>query len=306
MKYLHLRFDSASLIVETKKFSNKCSNVTNVDLSNPVGVRQINNMLLYMFGYPPVPTKKETIFQNVKSIKDLAENHSYIKYYSSPFYKDSNGEYRFFASIFQTHKYKIDSEKQTITFVGNKPIGGWLTWENFRKTFGNERELYNIVISFFNDLLGCNLVYKKYTFTEFLLEIKKHITDEKMIEFKSRYGKVLNTPRKLLGRYGWYDMVFNGKIEESISTSSKHNCGYSSPDPILIESGIGYKIKFSGEILIEIEDETLIDDLRAFGILPSLLDNGVVTILGIKNLPPNPSWKYEFTKISEYNSFENN
>lgn len=306
MYYLYLEFKSASLMID-KKSKNKSTDYRRngdsivkktsyeVDLETPLKVRHISNMLHCMFGLPPVSSVRDTIFTINDVIYDLALNHSYVKYDNNFFYTTAKGEKRFLKEIFWTQKAKYDSHQKTYSLIDGKKVGGNFTWENFHSNFYNDRQLFAIVIKFFNELLGCENVIKKFSFPEFLTEVKKYVNDDRMIGFKGEYGTRLNN-RKVIGRNGWYEAVFEGKI---ITTKAAHNSNYSSPNPRLNIHGIANKVTYNGRIIVEIENESLIEDLRKYGRLPTIMDGGVINILGLKKMPPMFDWKEKFTKIYE-------
>ena len=94
--YLYLEFKSASLIITKSDGSSTDYRRDNkslvkkttykVDLENPLKVNHISNMLHCMFGFPPVPSMIDSIFEVNEKIYDLALNHSYIKYDNKFFY----------------------------------------------------------------------------------------------------------------------------------------------------------------------------------------------------------------------------
>ncbi len=306
MYYLYFEFKSASLCVSKSdgksvdyrrdgKSLVKKTEYT-VDLENPIKVKHISNVLHCMFGFPPVPSTRDSIFKINEKIYDLALNHSYIKYDNKFYYLTKKGEKKFIATSFWSHKANFNSDQKTYSFVSNEKIEGNFTWINFHSQFSENKKMFAVVINFFNDLLGCENVVRKYSFALFLEEIKKYSDSEKMKNFKKEYGKYLNS-RKLLGKNGWYDAVFNGDL---IKTKTRHNSSYSSKMPILYTHGFDRKkVIYDGKIIIEIEDENLINDLKQYGRIPTIMDGGVINILGIKKMPPMFNWKEEFIKISE-------
>lgn len=306
MYYLYLEFKSASLIITKSDGSSTDYRRDNkslvkkttykVDLENPLKVNHISNMLHCMFGFPPVPSMIDSIFEVNEKIYDLALNHSYIKYDNKFFYLSKKGEKKYITTSFWSNKANFNSDQKVYSFIGGKKVEGNFTWVNFHSQFKGNKEMFALVMNFFNELFECKNVVRKFTFPIFLEEIKKHIDSEKMKSFKEKYGKILNT-RKLLGKNGWYDAVFEGKL---IKTKIKHNSSYSSKLPILNTHGFDRKkVIYNGKIIVEIEDESLIDDLKKYGRIPTIMDGGIINILGIKKIPPMFDWKEEFTKISE-------
>lgn len=322
MYYLYLEFKSADLIVDSKSNSKSTdyrrdensiykSTSYEVDLDNPLKVNHISNMLHYLFGYPPVPSMRKSIFTINEEIYDLALNHSYVKYDNKYFYITKKGDKRFLTTTFWSQKANFDSNRRVTTFVGSEKYQGNFTWESFKAQFkpkwfnypsfvkmkernkNCDEPLFDIVKNFFNKLLGCEDVIKKYSFPEFLVEIRKYVDSDEMKSFKKEYGDRL----KIISSQGWYEAVFNGNIKNS---TTSHNCGCSSKCPILERHGIkSKKVTYNGRIIVEIENEKLIEELRQYGRIPTIMDGGVVKILGIGKLPPMFDWKEEFTKISE-------
>lgn len=304
MYYLHLKFTDAAIYLNNKKTlesedyrketlyqTNRVKTKRKVDLDNPINIHCVSNMLHCMFGLPPKPFYRETDFIVYDKIHDLAVNHTYLKLVSDNIYNHfGNKNYLF--NFTRTSKSAYNShQKGLTTIVGGEAKQGVFTWERFHSKFLDNEELYVIVILFFNELFGCKNVFKRFSFPELIEEIGKRQDDERLIAFKEKYGDVL---RKQTKSGGWYDAAFNGVIRESTTCG---NAFFSTKVPLLTVSGVAYKVYYSGELIVEIEDESLIDSLHKYGVLPTFLDGGVVDVLGCKKIPPMYDWKDVFTKI---------
>lgn len=305
MYYLHLKFDSASLVYFDKK-------KTDIDLANPIGVNQISNMLHVMMGFPPVPSKRLSLFSKNEAIYDIALNHSYIKYDGVVSFENKSGKLTYLPTLFHANKGNCHSTRKVVNIIGGNEVQGILNWENFifqffrdgtrfsgtkYKTRQWDSERYERVIGLFNKVLNCDDVTKTYPdFFDFLNVFGKHLNDEEVVRFKKEFGDDLSAKKtSVLHSYGWYDIIFNGNIDPK---KTGGNSTYKTERPVLNVNGIKYKLTYSGEMIIEIEDEKIIEQLKENGHLPTILDGGVISVISLKKLPPYFDFKENFAKIS--------
>lgn len=286
MKYLDIEFQNAGLIIPNtnhkregfKHFVNGQGwvkiNGLGVDLEHPVGVNQLANMLHVMCGIPPVASKRETIFTRSEDIFSIAKN-SYIKYYNKC---DVDPEKK--ADTFQGAKAAVNSNSKIASVFGGKKYLGYYSWSYLRKIFlKSDKENYKQLIGFFNDVLNSEDVTKEYTFNKFITKFHEHLEDEEVkefIEYLDNDGKEI---KKILLN-PWMSLLFYA------TPPSGGNVTYKSKTPILNVRGIDFKrARFSGSILVPIpeEKEYLIDCIREYGVLPTILDDGLVIIKGLKN-----------------------
>jgi hypothetical protein len=284
MKYLRLRFQNACLKYDEKgkEYSGHCSlgNIQNSNWYSPIGVDQLSNALHVMFGLPPKPSKRESVFERNEDIYKLACG-AYIKYDN---YTPSDMNSVKFArnlEFFQTAKPKSDSNSKVSTLIDGTVVTGYYSWDYFKRRFTEkEMYLYDEIINFFSGTLGVSDVRKCYTFVNFVTEFHKHLNDEKVKTFIDNklckggeyygVGKPLNKPVVTL-LTNTYEKAFGS------------NCDYSQKTPLLYTKGTGRKISFDGEIIVPIPNEEYIDFLSEFGVLPTILDGGMVTIVSITN-----------------------
>ena len=298
MKYLVLRFENACLkFDESSKSSDTCSlgKIQETNWSCPIGLDQVSNMLHVMFGLPPKAVNRDTIFKRNKDIYELAKN-SYIKY--DNYSKEDMESLKFFKNLefFQTAKPAFNSHQKITTKIDGQEIGGHYTWEYFKRRFNGKDDLFDIIMNFFNEVLGVEDVRLYYYFPEFVEEFHKHLKEKKVKAFFENelmkggdffgVGKPLNTPIINLLK-NEYDMA-NGT-----------NCSYNQPTPLLYCKGTGRRFSFSGEIIVPIENDEYVTYLKEYGTLPTLLDGGLVTVLSISKKPPYIGFEDDFIQLSK-------
>ncbi len=288
MKYLDLEFRNAALIIPNKRnkpnggfkhFINGQGWVKydglGVDLEHPVGVNQLANMLHVMCGIPPVASKRETIFTRNEEIFNIAKN-SYIKYYDKC---DVEPEKK--AETFQSAKAAFNSNSNISIVLNGKKYLGYFSWMYLRKLFFEKKNKakYEELIGFFNNILNSEDITKEYTFNEFITKFHEHLEDEEVKEFRAYVENDTKGLKKIL-KNPWISLLFYGKPASGSNTTNF------SDTPILNVRGIGFKkARFCGSILVPIpeEKEYLIDCIREYGVLPTILDDGLVIIKGLKN-----------------------
>lgn len=301
--YLLLRFKDTGLVLNNKSSRPQGgwvhalnefginSNVPTreIDYNTPIGVSQISNMLHVLFGLAPKPTYRQSMIPRNNQIYELAKK-------AKIWYEDACNEKMYEKSeVISCAKYAIDSHKTPHTKIGDEVFPGVYTWAYLFKWIdvrGTE-SFANDLLSLLNSVLSCDNVVKAYDFEHLVLALREHHNDERMIKFYEDYNV-----NKIIGSHFSY-MLF-GKPLSNGKIMSGNNTHYRHPTPLLESRGISQrKTKLSGEILVEFDDEKLVKVLHENGILPTLLDGGIVTIVSLKNYPPDPLDYMKFKEISE-------
>lgn len=281
MKYLILKFENASLITP-KKYNVKCESC---DLNNPIGVNQLSNALHVMCGLAPVATKRETIFTRNEDIFNLAKG-AYIKYNYG-----CNVDIERKAEIFQAAKCAYNSNRKITTKIGGKDYIGNYNWDYFDRPFFKDREGFNKIMSFFNDVVGSKDVMKEFNFDEFVIEFHKHLNEPKVKAFDEENREYYSGKGSPLGG-PFYEVIF----ELDVPTGS--NTVYNRPTAIFNMHGVDYnKSKLSGRIIVPIENEVIIKQIAEYGCNPTILDGGLLTIVGLKNRVITYDLEHKYQKI---------
>jgi hypothetical protein len=271
MWYIRLSFKNAKL---KKEGSGYKSSFKDIDIDNPIGVNQVSNMLHVMFGLPPKPSKRKTVFERNETIYNIAKeiiDKNYIRY-----------TYKGFDEFFITAKGCENSNINTEVIFNGKLVKGHYTWNYFDRCFIHHKNLYIKIMSFFEDVIGCKDIKKHYTMEAFIKEFHKHLNDNNVIQFK-RDNKCLYAKGK--GSSGdplkapWWGLIFNEDFTGS-------NLVYNSYTPVLNAHGIGKVKSYDGEIVVPIEDEELLYKLKQYGTLPTILDGGVVNVISVTRTCP--------------------
>lgn len=296
MKYLTIRFENASLILPNK--SNRpmkgyqqytqgvgITDYDECDLENPIGADQLSNVLHVMCGLAPVPTKRKTIFTRNEELYNIAKN-SYIKYD-----KGCNNDIDRKSEMFQASKYAEDSHLKVSTKIGDEVYNGFYNWAYFLRRFYKNKDLLKKILNFFNKVLSSENVMKDYKFDEFVIEFHKHLSDDDVKTFDAENRKAYSGKGSPLGG-PFYTVIFETKKPLG------NNTVYFQSTPILTLHSVEYKKgKLSGTIIIPIENEHIIEQIRNCGCNPTILDGGLVTIVGLKNRINETILETDYTKI---------
>ena len=301
MKYLYLKFKDASLKYadvkknEEGKFGD-CSlkDIENADWSSPIGVDQISNMLHVMFGLPPKASKRNTVFERNDIIYEMARN-SYIKYDN---YEPKDMVKRWCESLefFQTAKPNFNAHSMVSTVIDGQDVSGYYSWRYFERRFNGKEELLNKIMNLFNDTIGVDNVKKHYYFPDFIKEFHKHVCDEHV---KTFFEEELKQGGDFFGRGKPLNTPIVNLIENKYDKTNGSNTQYNGPTPLLLSKGTGRKISFSGEIIVPIDNDELVEYLEKWGTLPTLLDGGLVSVVGLTNFAPYPTFKDDFIHFSD-------
>lgn len=296
MKYLTIRFENASLILPNKSNHPKggyqqytqgvgITDYVECDLENPIGVDQLSNVLHVMCGLAPIPTKRKTIFTRNEELYNIAKN-SYIKYD-----KGCNNDIDRKSEMFQASKYAENSELKITTKIGNESYNGFYNWVYFLRRFYKNKDMLEKILNFFNKVLSSENVMKDYKFDEFVIEFHKHLSDDDVKAFDAENRKAYSGVGSPLGG-PFYRVIFESKKYTGSNTV------YFQSTPILTSHSVEYKKgKLSGTIIIPIENEHIIEQMRNCGCNPTILDGGLVTIVGLKNRINETILETDYTKI---------
>ena len=337
MRYLHLRFNDAGLFIENGRrvmggrkvlinddnfFSAEKYSDYPVDIKTPIGVKQISNMLHVMLGLAPIPSKRNSALTNFKEefqnkeIYDLAKNHSFINYYTSYIYDDSKDrsenmkELKKYSSAIQMAKPSQDTNMPCTTYFDGKEINGNYNWDYFIRRFRTKEdiEFLNKIFFLFNKVTGKKDVTKEFNhFTDFAKEFRKHSDDKTVIDFLETYKSIITKKGSVIGG-PFLSLIFKKKFINGIFQDNdiiNSNTSYYNLAPLFNNKGVDYsKVNFSGEIIVEIENDEIINRLHEYGSIPTILDGGLIEVIGCKKMPPCPDWKQKYSKISEENVSE--
>lgn len=312
MKYLYITFRDAALIIDKdgiiKRYEstygpvpkNEKSEIFKEEVNRmkerPVDTSQLCNMMHCMFGYLPSPKYKNIGRYCVDEICSLVDN-AYIRY--------ENQETVYRGEKLTTHKADYNSDQQLMKNKDDKPASIWLTWSHMKDELLGYEWLYEEIIAMFNKLSGCD-VRKKFTVREYIEEFKKYKDIPEVIEFLNKYVYNKEYVKKNTGlgrKMNFYPLDPNPKRSATIAKMILINGGLmknascSTTMPFLITSGVAEKINYSGNIIVPV-DEELIDILKKYGKLPTILDGGYVK-LKIKNSLP-PGYEYDYMRFSDY------
>ena len=303
MYYLHLKFRNCGLIqcdsskgkstsphLERNKYKIgedvKNDKHFGHDLSNPIPYTLLSNVLHVLCGEIPVPTKRQSLFERIPKLDEIAKN-SFIKY-ETPITFDKFGKIQG-REIFNTQKWNWESTlpiTDTFTLHDNstKTVSGWYNWNYFRRSVKNE-ENRKIILDFIESII--HIEPSSLTFKETVKELSKYWeTPEFQVSLQDFKNKNENICKK-----SWMMVLFN-------VTGNSSNTKPNSSTPLVVNRGVG-KIKYiNGEIICLIEDETICDAIINNGCgMATLLENGMVYVAGLEKYHPYGDFNEEWTQI---------
>lgn len=297
MYYLKLKFEDAGLILNNKNSKtlkgythidnafgvyNPSAKGREIDYEMPIGISQISNMFHVMLGFAPKPTYRKSFIKRNEEIYNIAKK-ARIRYYDGC---DENIYEK--SEVLQGSKAPFNSHATKKTKIGDKIYDGFYTWSFFLKRFDNfdKKELTKI-LSFFNQTLGCDDVIKKYTFPQFVLAFEKYTDTEEVKNFiKSnpiyfKFGGILLSVMSYV-IFKRTITVSQGEVKIENKKPTGTNTSYNHPTPLFETKDVNQRVaKLSGEIMIEFEKEEIIERLHRYGIQPTLLDGGLVSVMGL-------------------------
>lgn len=321
-RYLFLRFENAALILPKIKKKPKDHWKVGVgkipfqfpNEEKPIGIDQLSNALHVMFGLAPVASNRPSVFKRCEVIYEMAKN-SYIRY-------DNIID----EEIFSNAKFLDNSNTKIKEIIKDRGTlnekdgeGCVLSWTYFERAYFESSEVLGEIMQLFNSLLEKRDVKREYTFVEFGSEFRKHLKDERVIEFikkRSKYFLVNMTLNKIENFLGieierlkkgekpkvkvsslstfWYFLIGKPGIGSNLTAVGSYN-----PNTILITRGADFrKRKFSGNIVVPISDDRLIEQLSENGIYPTILDGGILMIEDI-NWASSEDLELVYCKISD-------
>jgi hypothetical protein len=239
---------------------------------NPITVHQISNVLHVLFGERPAPSLRESYLKPNEEIKDIALN-SYLKI--NPYgFTSKSGK-------FIPHSEKITKRKA----VWNSYDTGntLLYWERIRKFLSDE-----LYLEFIEKL---KLIFKVDDPT------KDNLTDViEKLHYEYLDNPILNDLLDLLLEKNKRPLYYT--IKDGIF----NNVDFNKNNKIFQTTnfGVGDIVRLNGRILVPISDEKWIDKLKSHTGFATILDGGMVSIVGLKNdYEISESDMEGFTKVSE-------
>lgn len=325
--YLVLDFKDAALIVtyksKPKPYAKSSSFISGPakyeapDYDAPIGVSQLTNAIHIMCGLPPVPCKRksESIFTHCEELVKMAQN-SYIHY-------DNNSPLRFvtvkeneevkysqeIGDMFYSHKPFYNSKKKEFkTTIDGHTYNGLFNWTIFKERVqGVSKELWNELLTLFNETLSSDNVINDYAFANFVEEFHKHLDDPQVKKFREkRYDNYQKLVSNGLCKYQpggvHLRLVFNevARKEDGTIKDPGNDHGPSTPYPIFISGTPGYlKQRYKGRIIIPIYDDKVKEMMKEVGIIPNILEGGLVSIVGFKKSINQDYLEKNYAKITE-------
>lgn len=308
MNYLILKFENAALVTPAKpsKFQHFVQHLGLIDgdmpdMNTPIGVDQLSNALHVMCGLAPCATKRSTVFQRNENIYNIAKG-AYVRYD-----KIINQE------TFQNAKIQDNSTAKICDIKGNS---GVYNWSYLKRAAYSSPKTFEELIRLLNHICNVEDVTKEMTVHQVADIIKEKWNNEILRDFITHRAKLfMNTlalnaiestyhisidrldknenPRLNVSNPFWY-LLFNVPFSgANIVANGTYN-----PNAILQTHGIDYrKTKFSGTIVVPLEDNKIVEQIKENGVCPTILDGGMVTIERIQKLIPEVVLRNEYEKI---------
>lgn len=277
--YIHFRFKNAAIkrSYKARKGQGEWDELQKLidtdSIAHPVKANQISGFLHVLCGCAPVPSKRLTVLSRVDEIQELVDN-TWIRY--DRILKLSEREYTSVA------KAAYNSHKTIKMKIGDKVKDGYYTWDYLHRHFIGNPSFHKKLIEFFNKIMGFNVYQMEMK--DFIPEFHKHIEEPEVWEFHHENVKLLRKP--------FFDLIFN-------IPNTNSNTKYNFKETALLNSnGTGFAFYYSGDIIVRIDNEILVQQIREIGTIPHLLDGGTVDIIWTGNEEPYPLDSGEFERFS--------
>lgn len=332
MTYLHLAFKNASFVYE-KGSVGKEESIKFSSENGPIKIHNIENVLRVLCGLRPKKINKESLYNNDNELEDFIHEcatNSYISYENVfDFYnaektikvKDESGKkieklvllsnYREFI---QGGVYKFNANLPIHSKIFNLIVNGLYSWKRIEMVFEQEKELYNELINFFNKTLGVD-VLKTYCddFNAFSVELRKYWDNKEYKEFVSEKFPIY-VKKELAYSAGLKTILgLNEKLNKDLeklrnetdpknlkSGNGDSNSNNSSKIPLMIRQyANSKKLSFDGEIIIKIKDGYILERMSNFGVNPTILDGGLVEVVGKYDMIDEVLLSEQYKKINE-------
>lgn len=238
-----------------------------IDPNRPVTANQISGFLHVLCGLAPVPSRKRTVLERCPDVQRIVD-WTWIRYDRIPTRNE--------LETIQTGKHKYNSHLQIHTWFGDEKKNGYYTWNYFERFYygrpEEEKKTYRDAMHMLKNLCGDDIC--KRPFPEFAVDFRKRYgNSHEVSEFVATHNKLSPFLCFLFGI--------------DITTT---NCNYTSRTPLLLKNGIGVSMSYSGELIVMIDDERILERIRSAGTTPRILDGGVVNIVSCTNeLPYSPT-----------------
>lgn len=323
--YLVIDFKDAALVIANNDFrpngghkyyqnglrTEKAKKYEQPDLDKPIGVSQLSNVLHIMCGLPPVPLKRKTNFTRNSELWRMAEN-SYIHYdNTAPLYftvitKKGKKVYETVyhtGELFSEKRCHYNGNRNDTTYIDGNIYNGKYNWELFHRRFQGvaERE-WKKLIGFFNEILLSDNVVTDYTFLEFVTEFHKHLDDERVKRFRTlENDNIFNRSIKVSSMHndsynlgGNHLKIIFGEGVMTQDTNVKSRC------PLFTPNGVSYlKQRYKGRIIIPIYDDKIKETMKEVGIIPNILEGGLISIVGFKKSINQDYLEKNYVKMTE-------
>lgn len=308
MKYLILKFRDAALITQgiSKKFQHFVRHIGVIDgeipdMDTPISADQLSNVLHVMLNLAPCATKRNTVFKRNEVIYNMSKN-AYIRYD-----KIINQE------AIQNPKI-IDSSTAPIHDI--KGNNGVYDWMHFKRAAYSSPKTLEEVFRLFNYICKVDDVTKKYTIHQVADIIKNNKDNEILRDFIAHRAKIFmnknaldalektyhiavdrletgEKPRLRVPSPFWY-LLFGVPFKGgNIIADRAYN-----PNAILVPRGVEYrKTKFSGEIIVPVDKNEIVEQIQSNGCCPTVLEGGMITIVGLQNSISEAVLNDKFEKI---------
>ena len=303
MYYLHLKFRNSGLIQcgssmgkSTSPHLERDKNIIGEyvkndqnfghDVTNPIPYTLLSNVLHVLCGEIPVPTKRQSLFQRIPILDEIAKN-SFVKY-NTPLFFDKFGKITN-TEFFQTQKWQYDStldiqDTFTLHNGSTKKVDGWYNWDYFRRGI-KSKEARDIIIKFIETIINVNPL--KLTLKQTVTELSKYWDTN---DFKKSLDTFLSEHRKLYTQ-PWLKVFFN-------TSATGRNTGHKSSTPLTNCRGVGRIVYLNGEIICPFDSDYVYYAIVNNGCgVADLLEHGIVYVVGLEKYHPYGSFSKDWSQI---------
>lgn len=262
---------------------------------------------------------------NGNIIPDNPISKCYIGF-DGDYYYVANREAKLFnkGELMKSEKTAVNSNRKDTTFFFNfdnneaKILNGSYTFQMLYRTFSYDlsNPTFTKLIEFINCLLGCDNVFKTHTFKGMAEAIYKLEKDNP--EVQSNIVSFIQSIKKewVYGCFPvWMDAIFNycegkkqfhtGALTLSKTSNASNTESFISRSYLINRRGIDHRVvKLSGEIIVEVTDDMVIDMIKENSGVCSCLEGGICKVVGLYNWEPIPNYKEDWDKIYNENALQ--
>lgn len=281
MRLIKITFDSAKLIIDPKKDSDKIielsynkkgfCNISRdryddeyVDFNTIIKWECVSNMLHVLIGDRPVSSNRKTLYNRVNEIDDIVKN-GYYKINNVFTYTDKNGTVRPQTEFTQGKKIQHNSHaKDLYTKCDGKYVKGNITWSILKRKFlTTDPDKYETIVNNLKKWCNDDNIVDNHTIVEALIMLRDSKYKDEAIEF---FKEIKITP--------FVNVIENNIDKIDFSSLNSFKCKLATR---IVNQYPNFKISINGEFIFNVDDDMYLKLIKGQH-LATFLDGGVAEL----------------------------